>query len=273
MTEPTPLEAGPRIQRVRHELRRRTLTVLRIERPTPQLVRVVLGGPEISGFTSLGFDDHVKLFFPAKPGAPEGAVMRDFTPRHFSAEAQELWIDFFLHQSGSATAWASQVQVGQTLQVGGPRGSMVIEPQDIDFHLLVGDETAWPAIERRLQELPKGAKAHVLLEVDPGTPWPKPASDADFKINWVPRDGQPGPGHELIQALTNIPLPGRSFCWVAGESQSVRAIRRHLVEERGIGKRWVKAAGYWQRGAVGTHERIDDEAGESPTQGRGQPGQ
>ncbi len=47
--------------------------------------------------------------------------------------------------------------------------------------------------------------------------------------------------------------------WVAVESHVPRAIRRYPMDERGIDKRWIKADGYWRRGAVGTHKTITDE--------------
>ncbi len=59
--------------------------------------------------------------------------------------------------------------------------------------------------------------------------------------------------------LRNLHYPtGSCFTWVAAESHVARAIRRYLMNERGIDKRWIKAAGYWRRGAVGTHETITD---------------
>jgi len=60
---------GPRVARVRHEIKRRRLTVARVERLPPKMVRIVLGGEELRGFTSLGFDDHIKVFFPGSPAA------------------------------------------------------------------------------------------------------------------------------------------------------------------------------------------------------------
>ena len=51
-------------QRVRNELRFRELTVLRVERIGEAFQRVVLGGEALEGFSSRGFDDHTKLFFP-----------------------------------------------------------------------------------------------------------------------------------------------------------------------------------------------------------------
>ncbi|RZJ06521.1 MAG: siderophore-interacting protein, partial [Haliea sp.] len=159
-------------QRVRHELRRRTLDVLRCERLTPHMVRITLGGADLAGFSSPGFDDHVKLFFPDPvtgvltlpdmhadaPRPDEDAprpLARDYTPRHHDAAAGTLAIDFALHEAGPATQWALQAQPGQTLTMGGPRGSFIL-PTAFDWHLLVGDDTALPAIARRLAELPAG---------------------------------------------------------------------------------------------------------------------
>lgn len=275
MAEPGTGKDGPRVLRVRHELHSRSLTVLRVERPAPQMVRVILGGPELAGFTSLGFDDHVKLFVPAAGGGgrsggvasghsvgpgQEGLTMRDFTPRRHDSSVGELWIEIYLHEAGPAAAWAAQAAPGQSLVVGGPRGSSIIEIEDIDYHVLIGDETALPAIHRRLEELPPGARALVLGETDPGAAWPAPVARADVDVRWVARDGQRGPpAHELLASLRSTKLPpGRSFFWVACESRAARAIRRYLLEERGIAKRWIKAAGYWQRGSTGSHEHIED---------------
>ena len=142
--------------RVRHELHRRLLTVRQVQRLSPHMIRITLGGDDLEGFTSLGFDDHIKLIF-ADPATGQTALstdgprppMRDYTPRHFDAVAQTLEIDFALHDAGPATQWAEQATPGQQIGVGGPRGSMVI-PMAFDDYLLVGDDTALPAIARRL---------------------------------------------------------------------------------------------------------------------------
>jgi NADPH-dependent ferric siderophore reductase len=249
---------GPRVERVRHELKRRQLTVTRVERVAPSMVRIVLSGAELQGFTSLGFDDHVKLFFPSLQAGEESA-RRDFTPRRFDPNTGELWIDFFLHAAGPAASWAAHVAVGDSLAVGGPKGSAVISPDGIDSHLLIGDETALPAISRRLEELPAGANALVVAEVD-DFDWPAPENQAEHEVIWVQRKAANGvPARELLERLRTLALPpGNCFAWVALESQSARAIRRYLREERGIEKQWIKAAAYWQRGEAGVHDRIED---------------
>ncbi len=295
------LNEGPRVTRVRHELKRRRLTVARVERLPPNMVRIVLSGEELRGFTSLGFDDHIKVFFPnggatalaggsryrdavavdgalaahgsnsranvAVDGAVvavDGAVapaMRDFTPRHFDIENGELWIDLFLHEGGPAATWAAQATVGQTLEIGGPKGSAVIALESIDAHVLIGDETALPAISRRLEELPVSTQTLVLIEVDAESDRPVLASSAALDVVWVPRDGRRSPpAHEIIETLRGLEFPpGRCFVWVACESQAARAIRSYLRDERGLSKKWIKAAGYWQRGAAGAHDSISDE--------------
>jgi NADPH-dependent ferric siderophore reductase len=251
----------PEIRRVRHETKRRNLTVARVERFGSTMLRVVACGEELEGFISLGFDDHVKLFFPID--APEGTApaMRDFTPRRYDVRAGELWIDFFLHDSGPAATWASQVSAGQTITVGGPRGSSVISPEGIDMHLLIGDETGLPAMGRRLDELPAQAHALAVIETDDGSteyPFESRATTRFIRVKRSPINR--GPAHALIEALRPVSLPTQGcFAWAALESQSARAIRRYLLDERSFDKRWVKAAGYWQRDAVGVHEVIQDE--------------
>lgn len=245
------MNSVPQIVRVRHELRRRTASVAQVERLAPKLVRITLRGEELRGFTSLGFDDHVKFFVTGEEG-------RDFTPRSFDAEAGELKIDFFLHDRGPAALWAAQAAVGQEVVVGGPRGSAVISLEGIDLHLLIGDETALPAIERRLEELPGNTRALVVVEIESGNEQ-SVSSRADLQVVWVPRVHSHEAGEQLIQALRTLQFSNdRCFAWAATETQAVRAIRGYLTQERGFDKKWVKAAGYWQRGAKGAHVLVED---------------
>src|SRR3546814_10428922 len=98
--------------------------------------------------------------FPTDGARP---VARDFTPRHFDHARTELTIDVALHAHGPATDWAATVTEGQEVGIGRPRGSMLI-PDSFHTHLLIGDETALPAIVRRVEELPLSCRAIVLAE-------------------------------------------------------------------------------------------------------------
>ena len=181
--------------------------------------RITFGG-DLHDFVSLGFDDHVKLFFPDGTSGAEGApntVGRDFTPRRYDPPAQMLQIDFALHEAGPATEWAvSQAKPGEPLMIGGPRGSFVI-PLSFDWHLLVGDETAIPAIGRRLEELPAGTRAMVIAEVDSKGDEVGFATKADVTVAWTHRNGTAaGTVDGLATALQAQKLPsGDYYAWVA----------------------------------------------------------
>jgi NADPH-dependent ferric siderophore reductase len=243
------------IRRVRHELKMRKLSVSRVQNLTPHMVRVTVTGDDLEGFVSAAPDDHVKLFVPVDDGAintptmgPDGPVYpegvtpspaRDYTPRRYDAARNELDIDFVLHGEGPASTWAEQVKVGDLIGVGGPRGSMVV-PDDYDHYVLVGDETALPAIGRWLEEMPTTTPVTVLIEIAATEERQVLARD----VHWVIR-GKSTPSLDDMLAALPIP-PGDTFWWVATESKRARALRSLLVETRQIDKDWVKATGYWQ---------------------------
>ncbi|XAH25762.1 siderophore-interacting protein [Xylophilus sp. GW821-FHT01B05] len=258
---------------MRHDTRFRLLTVRSATHLTPHMVRVTLAGDELQGFASPGFDDHVKLFFPdAATGridrpsmGPDGInwpgprpQMRDYTPRHYDAAAGTLTIDFALHDAGPATRWAEQAQPGQTLGVGGPRGSMLI-PAAFDGYLLIGDDTALPAIARRLEELPAGAPVTVLAEVDSPADEIAFSTRTDLRITWVHRQGAaPGSTSLLLDALPTLALPPGDFhTWIACETGAAKQLRASLIAHHGARPAWTKAAGYWRVGSADAHERIE----------------
>ena len=249
-------------QRLRHDVVLRRLEVLRVERITPHMQRVTLGGAELQGFLSAAPDDHVKLFFPNRDGelvlpalgangpefptGREPSPMRDYTPRHHDAVRGELVIDFVLHGDGPASRWAEQAAPGQRLGAGGPRGSHVIA-DDFDHYVLAGDETALPAIGRWLEEMPAGRRATALIEVAEAADRQLLFSPANVEIRWFGRDD--AQGESLEHALRELPaIEGDRFWWIAAESNRARALRQSL-EQRGVPKDWIKAKGYWKAGA------------------------
>ncbi|MBH9352053.1 siderophore-interacting protein [Pseudomonas aeruginosa] len=159
-------------------------------------------------------------------------------------------------------------------------------PAGVRHILLIADETALPAVAGILEELAGEAEPPVVeafLEV-PGEAdiLDLPAIPA-ARLHWLPRH-QAGihsrngermvaaarqarrPAREVAggaaQELEDIdideeilwelasPESGSFYAWVAGESAAVMAIRRYLVQERGIDKRHLTLMGYWRRGKV-----------------------
>jgi len=246
-------------QRVRNELRFRELTVLRVERAGSGFQRIVLGGEQLDGFISRGFDDHSKVFFP-QPGThfvppvvtDEGIVWgdgprpasRDYTPL-YDASRHELALDFYIHDGGVASSWAMQAQVGDKLTIGGPRGSLVV-PEDYAWQLYVCDESGMPALRRRLEALS-------LLTVRPQVTAVVSIADAayqdyfadinGFDIQWVQ-------GHNLqavADKLAAISVPENDyFIWLTGEGEIVKSLMNRF-ESADIDQQLVRAQAYWHK--------------------------
>ena len=143
--------------------------------------------------------------------------------------------------------------------IGGPRGSLII-PTCYDWHLLVGDETALPAIGRRLAELPAGSTAVVVAEVDGEADEMTFDSAADVSVTWVHRKGgEAGATDLLSRTLRGLKLPkGDYYAWVACESLTAKALRAQLIAENGANPKWMRAAGYWRRGVTAVHDTFND---------------
>lgn len=247
------------IHRVNHEIRQRRLVVLRVTELTPRMRRITLGGAELAGFTSLGTDDHIKLLFAETPeqqhaldarslGRDGGAkpTMREYTPRRIDLVNLELDIDFVLHGDGPASTWAAQAAPGHTLHIAGPRASMVV-PDIFDSYLLVGDETAIPAIARRLEALPAGRQVLAVIQIEDEHERQALASQAHVEVIWVHRHAQ-----DLLGVLQHLALPqGRLYGWVALEKALTRQAKALLLD-KGVPDDALKAAAYWR--ADGTAE-------------------
>lgn len=254
----------------------RQLEVIRAEDVTPRMRRLVLGGPQLRAFQrdgrdlpallSRGFDDEIKLFFPdPETGALNLPVQGDrtlywprdprptartYTVRQHDPVRGELTVDLVRHPGGVATPWADACAPGDALWIAGPKMGM-LPPEGADWLLVLGDETALPAIARWLEELPADARAQVFIEVaDPAEEQPLTAPPG-VHLSWLHRGG-PAPGQRnlLLEAVTEAPWwPGTPFVWAAGEATALRPIRRHLREVRGVAPEFTDITGYWRRPA------------------------
>ncbi len=250
-------------RRLRLQPRLRELSVLRTETLGPHLRRVVVGGEALQGFESPSPDDHVKLFFPNAEGAfvvpllgpegpryPEGQLpspARDYTPRAWDLEAGELALDFVVHGDGVASNWARRAQPGDALVVAGPHGSPAVA-DDFDCFVLIGDETALPAIGRWLEALPEGAQAEVFIEIPEQGDRQPLVENEGIRIHWLERNGFDAASSTLLEdALVDFEQPdGDAFYWIATESRRARNMRLFLEDHLQVPRDWVRATGYWK---------------------------
>lgn len=260
------------IEVVQHPYAFRLLRVLRRTRIAPRMMRITLGGEELAGFRSDAPDDDTKMFFPSDPTSAswrpeivEGRLVfsserppaRELTPRRYDPVAGELDYDFVLHGDGPAATWAASAQPGHVAGVGGPRRSRMVTGH-VDWYLLAGDETGLPAIARRLEELPAGTRVIAIIEVDGPEAELEIGTRADADIVWLRRTGA---ADQLAQAIRDLDFPeGAVFAWAAGEAAEIRAVRRHLLDERRIPDTRMRMTGYWRRAIANWdhHQPLDE---------------
>ncbi|MEU0599389.1 siderophore-interacting protein [Streptomyces sp. NPDC006393] len=243
--------------------RAHTAQVVRTERLTPHMQRVVLGGEGLAGFSADTCTDHyVKLLFPAdgvtypEPFDMERIraefpreqwpVTRTYTVRAWDAAHRELTLDFVIHgDEGLAGPWSLLVRPGATVRFMGPGGAYAPDPS-ADWHLLAGDESALPAIARSLEALPAGATAHAFVEV--AGPEEEQKIDSDVEVVWLHRGDRPV-GEALVAAVRALEFPeGRVHAFVHGEAGFVKELRRLLRVEHAIPREDLSISGYWRLG-------------------------
>lgn len=243
-------------ERMRHKPQFRMAAVKSKSFITPKMLRIIFETPDFEGFISVGFDDHIRLFFP-KDGevlpipqmGDKGTIWpeerpagRDYTPRYFDATKNQMTIDFVVHDGGIASDWASSCDIDDVIGIGGPRGSFVMTG-DADWHVLAGDETALPAIGRRIEELPKGTKILALVEIADEAEKQSFETQADVEYRWLLRSE----GATLLQGLEAMNMPvGEVFVFAATEAETIVAIRE-LMAKRGLPEKHLKASNYWRK--------------------------
>ena len=240
--------------------------VVRTERLTPSMVRVVLAGGGLAGFAMVeATDAYVNLAFrPAGASydevfdtkavretarREEAPARRRFTVRRWDAGAGELTIDFVVHgDEGVAGRWAQSAAPGDVLVFDGPAGGY--SPSlDAGWHLMVGDESALPAIAASLEALPTGARTVVRLVCDGPDHEVDLPSPGELDLVWLHRSGGPGDTDLLVRAVANLDWrPGRVHAFVHGEAEEIRSVRRHLLTERGLQRADMSCSPYWRRG-------------------------
>ena len=295
------------------------LEVVSVERLGPSFVRVELGGRELAdlGVDRPWWDQRIKLVVPdpatgavtstegadaswlatwRERPAGERGHMRTYTVRDVrgSGEQTTLVVDMVLHLEGNlvgpGSRWASTAVPGDRVVALAPRrgfpyGGIEFAPPPGADLLLVGDETAVPAVCAILEQLPDDARGAVFLEVPVAGDVQDVRRPAGVAVTWLPREGA-ALGvlvHDAVVAYLGIPgarievapedvdpdlwetpaysssgeevagdalRVGGAYAWIAGESTVVTGLRRHLVDRLGFDRGQVAFMGYWRRGVA-----------------------
>ena len=238
------------------------LALHRSERITRRMTRMIVGGPAVAEFVPGPFTDtYVRLVLPAPAvSCPDDLDMRrvhaelpraawprtrTYTVRSLDPVAGEMAIDIYDHgRPGLARSWLAALRPGDPVLVHDMRGRY--RPgAGADWHLLVGDTVALPAIAVTLGAMAPGMRAKVIVEVgDCADEQPLPTA-ADAEVRWVHR----ARGESLTEAVRSLRFdPGVVQGFVHGEGGAIQQLRRLLLQERGLTKDLLSISGYWRRG-------------------------
>ena len=234
---------------------------------TPHLVRVTLGGRELTGLDPGLPAASVRLLVP-RDGAlvlptwtgneflfADGSrpPLRPLTPRRWDAERSELTVEIVLHGDGPLSTWAATVGRGATAALSGTGRGYEIDPS-LTGLLLAGDESALPAISVLLEALPPSTNVTVLAEVThPDARFELP-SHPGATVTWLDLPAGAAPGDALVAAIGAATIAPDARVWVAGEAAAVQRIRTLLFDERGLPRGRCTVRGYWKHGRAGTSD-------------------
>lgn len=236
------------------------LTVRTVETLTPQMVRITFDG---AVFGDLSCSDHyLKFLFP-----PAGADYEPgFDPEQIQASRpKELWpvtrtytirdyadgvltVDFVTHgDEGLAGPWARAAKPGDRIAIKGPGGTW--QPSaDTPNVLLIGDESAVPAIARALEYASADSRVLVFCESSDAEAEVELPEHPRAEVQWVHRPAGTIHGTALAEAVLAADLPADADAFVHGNALMIKELRRHLFVDLGLDKKRTSISGYWRTG-------------------------
>ncbi len=289
--------------------------VVRTTRISPSFARITFTGDDLHTFGHAGLDQRIKVLLPDRHGelpdldlhSPDWYAhwaalpddrrppMRTYTVRSLDPANHELDIDFALHEGpGPACSWARSAQPGQQLLVVGPNAASTAPnkalgwapPHGADDFVLIGDETAVPAIAGILESLDPAARVRVYVELADIADADALSAPPGCVVTAVTSEGEHG-ARLVDTVVADFPgavdaevsdvdidsgllweVPGidpdsgaplevddrtdQSYFWLAGEASVIKRLRRHFVGEVGIERSAVAFMGYWRMGRTET---------------------
>jgi NADPH-dependent ferric siderophore reductase len=252
-------------------LRTHLATVAGAHQLTPAVRRITFAGDDLASYEPLGPDQFLYLLLPP-PGRDELTVGRDFdwisyhlmpaedrpvgahyTVRRYRPDQGEIDVDFVLHdRPGPASGWAARARPGDPVALWGPRTAFD-PPPEVDWYLLVADETGLPATAAIVESLAGRFDGPIVALVEVAGPveeQPLPALPA-LELSWLHRNGSAaGTATQLVDAVRALALPaGAPYVWGGGESRAMTQIRRYLRHEVGYPRDRVSLTPYWRHAA------------------------
>lgn len=207
---------------------------------SPSLRRIRFAGADLDAFASSGDPDE-RLLIEFGDGH-----RRSYTVRHWDASTGSVDVDFAVHTGGAAAEWARAAAPGTQARLSYPKG-WYRPPADACWQLLLADLSALPAAARIIENLPSGARAHLVAEIPDPADEQDWTTEAELTVTWLHGTGNGHTPSALPAWLRTHRHPeGPGYIWSAGETGSSRLIRKHVRRELGWAAERFDIMGYWQ---------------------------
>lgn len=233
----------------------------------PRLTTVTLRGPALVGFSVEAPAASVRLLLPRTDAdgrleIPEWngnefrfadgvrPPIRTLTPLRTDPSSGSVEVEVVRHGHGALAGWAGTAAEGDQVALAGPGAGYAV-PDGADRFLVVGDESALPAIGQVLDALPRPAAVEVVVEVAAPEGRIALPHHPGATVRWC--DLPPGapPGAAMFAAVAALDVPADVAVWAAGEAAAVHRLRKLLLDERGVARSRAVIRGYWKHGRDG----------------------
>lgn len=230
------------------------VTVVATTSITPNMQRITLQSESLKEFPTNCEGGYIKLLFtpsgetnPDLLASDERPVMRTYTIRKFDASTGTIEVDFVKHithdlKCGFAARWAMNVNVGDSIYIGGP-GIIEDMNTEADWFAMSADMTALPALSAKIRRLPANAQGFAVIKVISEQDIQPIQAPENMTVKWIFE------GEDLAEAVRAQPwLPGKASVWCACEFDSMRALRQYFRNEKEVERENIYISSYWKQG-------------------------
>jgi NADPH-dependent ferric siderophore reductase len=231
------VERSPRLLRI--TLTGDGLRSLVVDQPAAS-IRLLVPAPDDDGLEMPTWDGNEFLL--ADGSRP---LLRTFTPLRVDNERGRMDVEIVRHDGGAISGWAETAAPGDRAAVSGPGRGFDL-PDGVTRLILLGDETALPAVGQLMEWVPAGVDVEAHVEVITGDAVVEMVGDHHDAVTWHVSVSDP-PGSALVEVARSFAdLPESTHLWAAGEASAMQAIRSHLFTELGLARSRATVRGYWK---------------------------
>ncbi|MBD1557551.1 siderophore-interacting protein [Vibrio sp. S9_S30] len=230
---------------------------------TPSMLRITFSGECVQAFSDDFAGAYIKLELTEQgqshieKGALGNPILRTYSIRRLDKENNEIDVDFVTHgncvESGLASYWAQQSEVGERLSVRGPGSVKTIE-SNADWCFIVADMTGLPAASTILESLDRSMKGYAVFEANTPEDIQKIEAPESVKIQWVIKSGD----ESLVSVVEKQEwLEGKPGVWCASEFTIMRQLRQYFRNDREVEREAIYISSYWKHGRTEDQHKID----------------